>query len=108
MSIKQIWLSFKDTGLFKVIKNKYLITSLAFVIWITFFDSNNLIQWSRVVINISEQESQKRYYKEAIKATEEKLNELSSNRDSLEKYAREQYLFKESDEDVYIVVPKGR
>ena len=52
---------------------------------------------------MSDQEIQKRYYKEAIKATEEKLNELSSNKDSLEKFAREQYLFKEIDEDIFIV-----
>jgi len=56
-----------------------------------------------VVLNVSEQESQKRYYKEAIKAMDEKLNELNSNKDSLEKFAREQYLFKEDDEDIFIV-----
>lgn len=87
----------------RFVRNKYLVTSLAFVIWITFFDSNNLIEWSRVVLNIGQQESQKEYYKESIKSTEEKLRELTSNRDSLEKYAREQYLFKGDDEEVFIV-----
>lgn len=77
------------------------------MVWITFFDSNNLIDWSKVMINISEQESQKSYYKQEIKSIEEKLNELTSNRDSLEKFAREQYLFKEDSEDVFIVVPKS-
>ncbi len=87
----------------KFVRNKYLVTGLAFVIWITFFDSNNLIEWSRVVLNIGQQESQKEYYKESIKNTEEKLRELSSNRDSLEKYAREQYLFMADDEEIFIV-----
>lgn len=73
------------------------------MLWVTFFDANNLIRWSKIIINIGEQESQKRYYKEAIKSMDEKLNELSSNKDSLEKFAREQYLFKEDDEDIYIV-----
>jgi len=73
------------------------------VLWVAFFDANNLVKWSKIVINISEQESQKRYYKEAINSIDEKLNELSSNRDSLEKFAREQYLFKEDDEDIFIV-----
>lgn len=76
------------------------------MVWITFFDSNNLIDWSKVVLNISEQESQKKYYIQEIKSIEEKLNELTSNRDSLEKFAREQYMFKEDSEDVFIVVPK--
>lgn len=95
-----------DSPVMRIIRNKYLVTTLAFVVWITFFDSNNLIQWSRVVLNISEQESRKSYYRESIKATEEMLNELSSNRDSLEKFARERYLFKEDDEDVFIVEEK--
>lgn len=73
------------------------------MLWVAFFDANNLVKWSKIVINISEQESQKRYYKEAINSIDEKLNELSSNRDSLEKFAREQYLFKEDDEDIFIV-----
>ncbi len=103
MRLKERWSLFIDSPVIKVIRNKYLVTSLAFIVWITFFDSNNLIRWSRVVLNISEQESRKSYYKESIKATEEKLNELGSNRDSLEKFAREQYLFKEDDEEVFIV-----
>jgi len=73
------------------------------MLWFVFYSSNNLIQWGRVVSNVSEQESQKRYYKDAIKAMDEKLNELKSNKDSLEKFAREQYLFKEDDEDIFIV-----
>lgn len=93
----------RDTKFFRFIRNKYFIVSLLFILWITFFSSNNLIQWSQVVLNVSEQESQKRYYKEAIKAIDEKLNELSSNKDSLEKFAREQYLFKEENEDIFIV-----
>ena len=51
-------------------------------------------------------QKEKRYYKDEIKATEEKLLELSSNKDSLEKFAREQYIFHKDSEDVYIVVKK--
>ncbi len=103
MKIRESLKRIGSSGLVKIIRNKYLIATLVFALWVTFFDSNNIIQWSKVVLNISEQESQKRYYRESIKATEEKLNELSSNRDSLEKFAREQYLFKEEDEDIFIV-----
>jgi cell division protein DivIC len=106
LRLKERWHLIIDSPVMRIIRNKYLVTTLAFVVWITFFDSNNLIQWSRVVLNISEQESRKSYYRESIKATEEMLNELSSNRDSLEKFARERYLFKEDDEDVFIVEEK--
>ncbi len=79
---------------------------VVFLVWITFFDGNSLIDWARIVLNISEQEQQKRYYKQEIKATEEKLMELGSNLDSLEKFAREQYFFLEQGEDVFIVQEK--
>ena len=57
----------------------------------------------KVFRNVSEQNRQKEYYQELIRTTDEKLNELSSNRDSLEKFAREQYFFKEQDEEIFIV-----
>jgi cell division protein FtsB len=103
LSIKGFWHSWKDTGLMRVIRNKYFLATIIFVVWITFFDSASLISWSRVVMNIGEQEKQKRYYKEAVKSAEEKIDELTSNKDSLEKFAREQYIFKEEDEDIFIV-----
>lgn len=103
MNLKGHWFQFRDSRFFKIIRNKYFIVLSLFILWVTFFDANNLIRWAQVIINVSDQEIQKRYYKEAIKATEEKLNELSSNKDSLEKFAREQYLFKEIDEDIFIV-----
>ena len=99
-------MAFRETGLFKLIRNKYFIATAVFVIWITFFDANNLIDLFRVARHIGEQEHQKEYYEGLIKSTDEKLNELSSNRDSLEKFAREHYFFKESDEEIFILEEK--
>jgi len=106
LGLKERWATFSETRVAKLLKNKFFITGMAFLIWVSFFDSNNLIEWSRVIFNIGKQESQKEYYKESIKQTEEKLQELSSNRDSLEKFAREQFMFKEDDEDIFIVETK--
>ena len=103
MSIKERWSVLKDSFFFRVIKNKYFLVSLFFVVWITFFDTSNLVGLFRVARNIGVQERQKSYYRQEIVSIEEKLQELSSNRDSLEKFAREQYLFKEADEDIFIV-----
>ena len=88
---------------FKVLKNKYFIVTAAFLIWIFFFDTNNLISWYRDLKQLAWQNRQKVYYQEAIRQADEKLNELTSNKDSLEKFAREQYLFHESGEDIYVV-----
>ena len=89
----------------KVIKNKYLIVTLLFVVWILFLDTNNLFVWYKDLKQISVQNRQKQHYKEAIKRAEENLNELTSNQDSLETFARENYLFHKEGEDVYVVEP---
>ncbi len=106
MKIKSIIKELFGSPVSKVFKNKMLITGVLFAIWVLFFDSNSIVELSKVVINISKQESQKLYYKESIKMIDEKLNELNSNRDSLEKFAREQYYFKEDDEDIFIIEEK--
>ena len=98
-----MWNSFNDSRIFRIIKNKYVIALVIFGVWVTFFDRNNLIEWAKVNLNISRQREEMRYYKKEIKATEEKLNELSSNLDSLEKFAREQYYFHEDDEVIFLV-----
>jgi len=44
------------------------------------------------------------YYQDKIKADTKKLEELRTDRDNLEKFAREQYFMKKDDEDIFIVV----
>ena len=93
----------KDSRWFKVLKNKYFLVTFFFVLWVFFFDTNNLLRWYSDMKDVAAQERQKNYYKEAIRQTDEKLKELKSNKDSLEKFAREQYFFHESDEDLFII-----
>jgi cell division protein FtsB len=92
-----------ESRLVKVVKNKYFLVTIFFVIWVLFIDTNNLIRWYSDMKDVAAQERQKNYYKEAIRQTDEKLKELKSNKDSLEKFAREQYFFHEPDEDLFII-----
>ena len=48
-------------------------------------------------------EEELNYYQEEIKATKQKKNELQSNNDNLEKFAREQYNMKNENEDIFII-----
>ncbi len=88
---------------FNVLKNKYFIVTFLFLVWILFFDTNNLITWYKDLKQLAWQNRQKVYYQNAIKQADEKLQELASNKDSLEKFAREQYLFHQAGEDVYVL-----
>lgn len=94
---------FLNSKAVKILKNKFFIVGVVFLVWVIFFDSSSIITWFSDIGKVFNQERQKAYYKEAIKKTDEQLLELSSNRDSLEKFAREQYYFHKDDEDVFIV-----
>ncbi len=103
-----MWQKFKNSLLYKLLKNKFLIVGFIFIVWIIFFDANNLIDWVKVRRNVIEQNRQIQYYQKEIVIIDKKLNELNSNLDSLEKFAREQYYFKKSDEDIYVTAPSVR
>ncbi len=92
----------KDSKVVKFLKNRYFLVTLVFVI-VLFLDTNNLTRWYNTAKDVVAQEKQKEYYRKAIHDTEEQLKELQSNRDSLEKFAREQYYFHEADEEIFIV-----
>lgn len=87
----------------RILANKYFIVSLAFVILVGFVDRNNIVRWCRDVLTVVRQERLIRQYRKDIDALDGKLRELSSDRDSLEKFAREQYYFQKEDEEVFIV-----
>ena len=91
--------------LIKVIRNKYFIVGILFLTWIIFFDQSNLIDWGGALIDVGKQRTEKLYYQQEIIRTREKLRELQSNRDSLEKFAREQYYYLEDGEEIFIVQP---
>ncbi len=102
--IQSVKRGISESKTFKVVRNKYFIVTVFFLAWILFLDTNNVFVWMRDIGVVSDQQKQKEYYKEAIRQTDEKLKELTSNKDSLEKFAREQYLFHEKDEEIFLVV----
>lgn len=84
--------------------NKYLIAIGGFVVWIMFFDENNLMQHRRNLAELSQLEEQVDLYKQKIEADQRKLYELQTNDENLEKFAREQFLMKKADEDIFVIV----
>lgn len=103
MSYRSIKEKFKNSVPVRLLKNKYFLVTVAFILLITFIDSNNVIRWVSDLRELSEQKRQIEYYKEAIQKSDEQLKELRSNKDSLEKFAREQYFFHAPDEELFII-----
>ena len=85
-------------------KNKYVITISIFAIWILFFDQNNLVDRMKMSGEIRQLEQDRQYYLEQIEKDSARFHELTTDKDNLEKYAREQFLMKKKDEDVFVVI----
>lgn len=87
-----------------LIKNKYVITILAFLLWMTIFDENNFVAQYKTRQKLKALEKDKKYYTTEIANNKENLNELMSSMDNLEKFAREKYLMKRDNEDIFVFV----
>lgn len=86
----------------KWIKSKYFIASLAFLVWMFFFDRNDIVlQWKRISDLKKLKQSDKNMQKQISEARKE-LDLLKTNPFTLEKYAREKYLMKKDNEDIFI------
>ena len=89
--------------LFKIIKNKYILACVAFVVWILFFDRNDVFtQWERKA-ELTKLETSKAYYQGEITSIKKELADLDSDPEILEKIAREKFFLKKANEDVFIV-----
>lgn len=86
------------------LKNKYALTAGIFIIWIAFFDQNNLITQYQYHSELNKLNEEKRFYQEELEVIKEDLNELRSNPKTLEKFAREKYLMKKDDEVLFVIV----
>jgi hypothetical protein len=87
----------------KVVLNKYTITFVAFIIWMVFFDSDNLLTRKHYRNVLNELKQEKHYYLDEIRKDSTLTRKLLTDSLALEKYAREKYLMKKDKEDVYIV-----
>jgi cell division protein FtsB len=86
------------------LRNKYLIAVLIFLVWLLIFDNNSLIDRVRYLNTRHQMEAEKQFYLERIEEDSRRLNELKTDQDNLEKFAREQYFMKKEDEDVFVII----
>jgi cell division protein DivIC len=84
--------------------NKYFITTVVFLVWLVFFDSNNVLTNLRTRDKLNNLKKDKKFYLDEIRKDSIMAQKLLYDTLELEKYAREKYLMKKDNEDVYLVV----
>jgi len=87
-----------------VLRNKYILTIVIFVVWLLLFDSNNLVTRYKEMRELHKLKTDREYYVNKIETDRKKLHELKTDNQNLEKFAREQYRMKKPDEDLYIIL----
>ena len=83
-------------------QHKYLITIAAFLVIIVFLDENSLIQRQKHQQEINTLKAEIERYRQQFEEDTRNLKELTSNPEAMEKIAREKYLMKRPNEDVFI------
>ncbi|RYY55701.1 MAG: septum formation initiator family protein [Chitinophagaceae bacterium] len=85
------------------LRNKYLISIGIFAVLMLFFDRNDVFTQRERKKQLQDLQQSKQYYSDRISAERKELQQLKSNPATLEKFAREKYLMKKDDEDLFIV-----
>jgi len=91
----------KQNKLFKFLTNSYVIIFSSFLVWMFFFDTNVQLN-KEFKKEIKELNNTINFYKKEISKDKKTIIELQDSL-QLEKFAREQYLMKKENEDIYII-----
>lgn len=89
---------------FRILTNKYSLATLVFLSLLFFLSDNGLVRLLRKHWELRQQRQLIEWYDQEIFRLDRRLEELTENRDSIERLARENYFFQEPDEVVYLVV----
>ena len=87
------------------LKNKYLLAGCFFIIWMFFFDPKDWGVAFDKNARLNELQKSEQHLSETILETRKELDQLKTNAQTIEKYAREKYLMKKDNEDLFIVSP---
>ena len=85
-------------------KNKFFIVTVAFIVWMLFFDKNDLVSQYEYHQQVNNLKQERDFYKSETEKVSKDLDELTSDPEKLEKFAREKYLMKKENEDVFVIV----
>lgn len=88
----------------KILRNRYVLLLIGFIVYITFFDAHDLISQMQIRWKLHKINEEKHYIESELQNAKAQTIELSTNKIMLEKFAREQYRMKRENEDVFVIL----
>lgn len=98
MTFKQL----KQNKFVKFFTNRYVVILIGFTVWMLFFDENSYLVHKGFNTEIKELETAIEFYKKQIKEDKQTIKNLQDSL-QIEKFAREKYLMKRENEDIYLI-----
>lgn len=91
---------------FSLFSNKYFLSASIFAAWMLFFDRNDLMSQYDYRSELKKLQEEKDFYTKETELVKTTLAELTTDQTKLEKFAREKYLMKKENEDIYVIIPE--
>lgn len=85
------------------LKNKYFLSFAAFCVIVLFLDRNDFFTQFDRQKELRQLQQSKRFYTAEIGTQQKELEALRTNPATVEKYAREKYLMKRDNEELFLV-----
>ncbi len=93
----------RNTTWFRILSNKYIFAILVFVFWMAFLDRNGIGLHMELNDRIDDLEEAKAFYETELEQNRRELEELESDPEKLEKFAREKYWMHKDGEEVFLI-----
>jgi cell division protein FtsB len=90
---------------YKKYLNRYVITALVAAVWMLFLDRYDAVSQYKMMAEVSKLESDVAFYEKEIERVNRERLMFRENALEVEKFAREHYLMKKDNEDLFVVVP---
>ena len=81
---------------------RFVIIATAIFLVVLLVKKDSVLRWVQTGFELRRQRKEIEYYEKQIRDLDSRIESLSTNRDTLEADAREQFLFSEPGDDVYL------
>ncbi|MBO4307913.1 MAG: septum formation initiator family protein [Bacteroidales bacterium] len=100
-------MDFKNSTIWRIVKNKYVIAFLVFLAVFFFFDENNFFVTRSLRRDVGNLKHTLDTLHQGIINDSIQAERLKDNMDSIERYGREKYYMKRNNEDVFVINDAG-
>ena len=90
----------------RILVNKYLLTAVAFMAWMVYFDQNDWFSMRERKKELKAAKDNVAYLNKEIAHMETEHADLVTKPEKLEQYARENFRMKRDNEDLYVIEKK--